>query len=159
MSEDPSRRAFLQGLLATVGSAVLVKTVKPAEVRALVGLPAEEALEYEPEPAVHGMGSSAQAQVIFASVRQGPLRLTHNFGFRYLARGRVPGSIRLYYHSGPFDMAFMMAPSLGEEPPPVFAVTEMGIGYVEVCGFDTRNAHVVEADFDIMVMRLAVAKN
>ena len=37
MSDDPSRRGFLQGLLATLGGATLVGAVEPAKVPALAG--------------------------------------------------------------------------------------------------------------------------
>jgi hypothetical protein len=153
MSVDGSRRGFLQGLLATIGSATLVRTVRPADVPALAGLPAEEAMEYEP-------GLAAGASMYYASVRRGPLRLDKNFGFRYVARGGELGSgVRLYYERGPCDIHFVVpVEEQCEGLPVVMMVGPIGRDWVEVMAYKNAGGSFnrVEVDFDILVMRPAL---
>lgn len=153
MSEDPSRRAFLGGLLGALGGAVLVRTVRPADVPALAGSPAQEATEYE-------TGASAGASMYYASVRRGPLRLDKNFGFRYIARGGELGSgVRLYCERGACDFVFVVPVVEVSRGMPVVMTVGLGPNYVEAMAYEqslTGSLHRVEVDFDILIVRPAL---
>lgn len=143
MSQDLDRRGFLQELLATVGSAVLVGKVRPPEAPALAGLEAPEALEYDP-------GNSEQSATFVASVKRSPLSFEKNFGFRYLASSG--SGVRLYYDRSPHDEIFVQSP-LGEAQA-MFAIADVGPKWVEVRAHDIRSGDLTKADFYILVMRM-----
>lgn len=155
MTHDPSRRGFLQGLLATIGGATLVRTVRPASVPALAGLPAEEAIEYAPV-------ADAGASMFYASVKRNPLRLDKNFGFRYIARGGELGSgVRLYCERGPCDFVFVTPVAEEHDGMPVVMTVGLGWNYVEAMAYQQSLQHThhrVEVDFDILIVRPAVVR-
>jgi hypothetical protein len=119
-------------------------------------------MEYVPEPSGAAPGSTVSANVIYASVNTSPLRLDKNFGFRYLARGLTPGSVRLYYdnhHRLADDVAFLQ-PRGDEANSVVMVVCGQSSGYVEAVAYHRSSSgsfQVKQVSFDIMVLRRAPA--
>lgn len=159
MSDGCGRRTFLQNLLASVGSASLIGTVKPREIPALASLEAEEALEYDPRPQPP-LGVTPLMRAVTASyarVRWNPLRLESNCGFRYVARGRRTGSVRLYFEAPGQRRVNTASPADGDSCKILYFVDHGSLDFVEVAAVDTcAIGEQCEVDFDLLCMKIGL---
>ncbi len=142
MSDDLGRRGFLQGLLAALGGATLVRRVPASEMPALVEEATGEALEYDP-------GAKGKVSCIYASVSHSPLKLDKNFGFRYLSRGRAPRSIRLHYD---VTLNHATVHLHADAANVMMVVSEVGLRHIEVLAYDTTIDKPEWTNFSVLVM-------
>lgn len=153
---DPTRRTFLQSLLASVGGATLVGKVRPPEIPALASLEAEEALEYDPAPPPGVTPLMSAVVASYARVRWNPLRLESNCGFRYIARGRRTGSVRLYFAT-PGQRHVSTAIPVGGDNKMLYFIDHGSLDFIEVAGIGVVGLDdSCEVDFDILCMKIGL---
>lgn len=142
MSDDLGRRGFLQGLLASLGAATLVRQVPEIEMRAITGEGAGPALEYAP-------GATGRVSQIYASVSHSPLKFDKNFGFRYLSRGRAPRSVRMHYD---VELQHATIHLVTEASNMVMVISEVGKNHIEVFGYDTTIEKPMPSNFSVLLL-------
>lgn len=142
MTDDLGRRGFLQGLLAALGGATLVRHVPEIEMRAIAGEAIGPALEYEP-------GVKGKVTQIYAHCSHSPRKLDKNFGFRYLTRGRAPNSVRLYYEVELKHATVHLQPDAENIS---MVVTEVGRNHIEIMAYDMTVERAMPANFSVLVI-------